>query len=108
MPFKDLYNSAAYNHPVSALPYRRCLFRGIEQIRQVASETTDTLNRMFMEVTDMQGSFNTVNTAVEVQASNRTQVLEALGTLQETTEQVRSGSDEIQKASVSIIRSLRT
>ncbi|MDR0721740.1 MAG: methyl-accepting chemotaxis protein [Treponema sp.] len=75
---------------------------GIEQIRQVASETTDTLNRMFMEVTDMQGSFNTVNTAVEAQASNGTQVLEALDTLQETTEQVRSGSDEIQKASVSI------
>ncbi|MHB9291557.1 putative methyl-accepting chemotaxis protein [Hollandina sp. SP2] len=75
---------------------------GIEQIRQVASETANTLTRMFMEVTDMQGSFNTVNTAVDAQASNGSQVLEALGTLQETTEQVRSGSDEIQKASVSI------
>jgi methyl-accepting chemotaxis protein len=75
---------------------------GIEQIRQVVLETTNTLNYMFTEVRDMQGSFHTVNKAVEVQASNGSQVLDALGTLQETTEQVRRGSDEIQKASALI------
>jgi methyl-accepting chemotaxis protein len=75
---------------------------GIERIRQVASETENTLKCMFIEVTDMQGFFTTVNTAVETQASNGSQVLEALDTLQDTTEQVRSGSSEIQKASASI------
>ncbi|MDR1868333.1 MAG: methyl-accepting chemotaxis protein [Treponema sp.] len=75
---------------------------GIEKIRRVSTETELTLNRMFTEVTDMQGSFNTVNTAVEIQASNGTQILEALSTLQETTEQVRSGSAEIQRSSASI------
>jgi methyl-accepting chemotaxis protein len=72
---------------------------GIENMRKVSNETVDTLGGMFTEVTDMQASFNTVNTAVEAQASNGAQVLRALTSLQETTEQVRIGSDEIQKES---------
>jgi methyl-accepting chemotaxis protein len=50
----------------------------------------------------MQTSLNTVNTAVEAQASNGSQVLSALTSLRETTDQVRTGSDEIQKESDSI------
>jgi methyl-accepting chemotaxis protein len=57
---------------------------------------------MFAEVTDMQASFNSVNTAVEAQVSNGAQVLNALTSLRETTDQVRTGSDEIQKESDSI------
>jgi methyl-accepting chemotaxis protein len=72
---------------------------GIEKMRQVSTGTVETLNGMFTEVTDMQASLNTVNTAVEAQASNGSQVLNALTSLRETTEQVRVGSDEIQKAS---------
>jgi methyl-accepting chemotaxis protein len=72
---------------------------GIEKMRQVSIETVNTLGSMFTEVTDMQTSFNSVNTAVEAQASNGAQVLKALSSLQETTEQVRTGSDEIQKES---------
>ncbi|MDR3191792.1 MAG: methyl-accepting chemotaxis protein [Treponema sp.] len=75
---------------------------GIEKIRQVSTETVDTLGSMFTEVTDMQASLNSVNTAVEAQASNGAQVLKALSGLQETTEQVRTGSDEIQKESDAI------
>jgi methyl-accepting chemotaxis protein len=59
---------------------------------------------MFTEVTDMQASFNSVTTAVEAQASNGAQVLKALSGLRETTEQVRTGSDEIQKESDLIYR----
>jgi methyl-accepting chemotaxis protein len=75
---------------------------GIENMRQVSTETVDTLSSMFTEVTDMQSSLNSVNAAVEAQASNGAQVLSALTSLQETTEQVRTGSDEIQKESDSI------
>jgi methyl-accepting chemotaxis protein len=75
---------------------------GIEKIRQVSSGTVDTLGSMFTEVTDMQASLNSVNTAVEAQASNGTQVLKALTSLRETTDQVRTGSDEIQKESDAI------
>jgi uncharacterized phage infection (PIP) family protein YhgE len=57
---------------------------------------------MFTEVTAMQTSLNSVNAAVEAQASNGTQVLNALTSLRETTEQVPSGSDEIQKESAAI------
>jgi methyl-accepting chemotaxis protein len=72
---------------------------GIEKMRQVSTETVDTLGGMFTEVNDMQASFNSVNAAVEAQASNGAQVLNALTSLRETTEQVRTGSDEIQKES---------
>jgi methyl-accepting chemotaxis protein len=75
---------------------------GIEKIRQVSAETVETLGSMFTEVTDMQASFNSVNSAVEAQVSNGAQVLKALTGLRETTEQVRTGSDEIQKESDSI------
>ncbi|MDR0585791.1 MAG: methyl-accepting chemotaxis protein [Treponema sp.] len=72
---------------------------GIEKMRQVSIETVNTLGSMFTEVTDMQASFDSVTTAVEAQASNGAQVLKALSGLRETTEQVHTGSDEIQKES---------
>jgi methyl-accepting chemotaxis protein len=75
---------------------------GIEKMRRVSTETVNTLGGMFTEVNGMQASLNSVNTAVEAQASNGAQVLKALSSLRETTEQVRTGSDEIQKESDSI------
>jgi methyl-accepting chemotaxis protein len=75
---------------------------GIEKMRQVSAGTVETLGSMFAEVTDMQASLDTVNTAVEAQASNGAKVLNALTSLRETTDQVRTGSDEIQKESDAI------
>jgi methyl-accepting chemotaxis protein len=72
---------------------------GIEKIRQVSAQTVNTLESMFMEVTDMGSSFQTVNDAVEAQATNGAQILDALTILRETTDQVHKGSDEIQKRS---------
>jgi methyl-accepting chemotaxis protein len=72
---------------------------GIEKMRQVSAGTVETLGNMFTEVTAMQTSLNSVNTAVEAQASNGFQVLNALTSLRETSEQARTGSDEIQKES---------
>jgi methyl-accepting chemotaxis protein len=54
---------------------------GIEKIRQVSAETVDTMGNMFTEVTEMQSSFSNVMTAVDAQAANGKQVLDALGTL---------------------------
>jgi methyl-accepting chemotaxis protein len=75
---------------------------GIEKMRQVSTETVDTLGSMFAEVTDMQASLTSVNSAVEAQASNGSQVLDGLTGLRETTSQVSAGSDEIQKESDAI------
>jgi methyl-accepting chemotaxis protein len=72
---------------------------GIDRIRQVSTETVDTMGNMFTDVKDMQASFNTVNSAVEAQASNGKQILEALNALRTTTEQVRNGSEKIQQES---------
>jgi methyl-accepting chemotaxis protein len=75
---------------------------GIDKMRQVSTETVDTLGSVFAEVTDMQASLNSVNTAVEAQVSNGSQALAALTSLRETTHQVSAGSDEIQKESDAI------
>jgi methyl-accepting chemotaxis protein len=74
----------------------------IENMRHVSTETVETLGGMFTEVTDMQASFNSVNSAVEAQAANGVRVMDALTSLRETTEQVRTGSDKIQKESGAI------
>ncbi|MDR3337896.1 MAG: methyl-accepting chemotaxis protein [Treponema sp.] len=71
----------------------------IDRIREMSTETVNTMGDMFTDVRDMQSSFSTVNTAVEAQASNGRQILEALTALRDTTEQVRDGSENIQKAS---------
>ncbi|MDR3338400.1 MAG: methyl-accepting chemotaxis protein [Treponema sp.] len=72
---------------------------GIAAIRTVSDATVNTMQGMFTEVTDMQASFASVTSAVEAQAANGARILGALSALQETAQQVRSGSDEIQKES---------
>ncbi|MDR2662284.1 MAG: methyl-accepting chemotaxis protein [Treponema sp.] len=84
---------------------------GIEKMRQVSDGTVETLGSMFTEVTDMQASFTTVTEAVEAQASNGARVLGDLTGLRETAEQVRAGSDEIEKESAvihSVVENLKT
>ncbi|MDR3200698.1 MAG: methyl-accepting chemotaxis protein [Spirochaetales bacterium] len=75
---------------------------GIGKMRKVSEETVNTLNSMFTNVTDIQTSIQSVNTAVEAQASNGAQIMGALTTLREAADQVRSGSDKIQQESSSI------
>jgi methyl-accepting chemotaxis protein len=75
---------------------------GIEKMRQVSTETVATLGGMFANINAMQMSFNSVNAAVEAQASNGAKALDALSGLRETTDQVSAGSAEIQKESDSI------
>jgi methyl-accepting chemotaxis protein len=75
---------------------------GIDRIKLVSEETVNTMGNMFANVKDMQSSFNTVNTAVEAQASNGRQILESLDALSTTTEQVRNGSKKIQAESGTI------
>jgi uncharacterized coiled-coil DUF342 family protein len=81
---------------------------GIERIRKVSADTVETMGSMFTEITNMQSSFSSVNTAVEAQASNGNRILKALITLRETTDQVRTGSDEIQKESDSIYKTVES
>jgi hypothetical protein len=50
---------------------------GIDRIRQVSMKTVESMGNMVTGVINMQSSFNTVNTAVEAQASNGRQILEA-------------------------------
>jgi methyl-accepting chemotaxis protein len=72
---------------------------GIATIRGVSDTTVNTMQGMFDEVKDMQASFDSVTSAVEAQAANSARIMGALTALQETAQQVRSGSDEIQKES---------
>jgi methyl-accepting chemotaxis protein len=74
----------------------------IANIQKASNQTVDAMSAMFTEVTDMGSSFERVNTVVEAQAANSSQVLKALSTLKETTEQVKNGSGDIQKQSALI------
>jgi methyl-accepting chemotaxis protein len=76
---------------------------GIDRIRKMSSETVDTMGNMFAKIENMESLFVTVNTAVEAQASNGQDILDALNSLRTTTEQVHGSSDKIQKES-SVIR----
>ncbi|MDR2607972.1 MAG: methyl-accepting chemotaxis protein, partial [Treponema sp.] len=75
---------------------------GIGAMRKVSEDTVNTLSSMFTNVTDIQTSFTSVNTAVEAQASSGALIMDALNTLREAADQVRSGSDKIQQESGSI------
>jgi methyl-accepting chemotaxis protein len=71
----------------------------IANIQKVSAETVDTMGTMFAEIKDMESSFDTINIAVEAQSSNGTKILDALGNLKVSAEQVRNGSSEIQERS---------
>jgi methyl-accepting chemotaxis protein len=75
---------------------------GIGTMRKVSEDTVNTLSSMFTNVTDIQTSFTSVNTAVEAQASSGALIMDALNTLREAANQVRSGADKIQRESGSI------
>ena len=72
---------------------------GIAAIQEASAQTVEAMSGMFTEVTDMGASFDTVNHAVEAQAANGSQILSALTTLNETTELVRNGSNDMQNRS---------
>ncbi|MDR1986414.1 MAG: methyl-accepting chemotaxis protein [Treponema sp.] len=71
----------------------------IAHISQVSGETVQTMNALFTRIQAMEASFGIISTAVAVQASNGSKVLDALGNMQASTEQVRQGSAEIQERS---------
>jgi methyl-accepting chemotaxis protein len=75
---------------------------GIGTMRKVSEDTVNTLSSMFTNVTDIQTSFTSVNTAVEAQASSGALIMDVLNTLREAADQVRSGSDKIEQESGSI------
>jgi methyl-accepting chemotaxis protein len=76
--------------------------KGIERIRQVSVQTVDTMEAMFREVTDMEGSFNRVMRAVKTQADKGGRILTSLTTLRGTSNQVGTGSRMIKQESGSI------
>ncbi|MDR1325875.1 MAG: methyl-accepting chemotaxis protein [Treponema sp.] len=71
----------------------------IAHISQVSEETVQTMSAIFTKIHAMESSFGIISTAVGAQASNGAKVLDALGNLQASAEQVRKGSTDIQERS---------
>jgi methyl-accepting chemotaxis protein len=71
----------------------------IAGITEVSDETVGTMDHIFSGITTMGSSFTMVNNAVEEQASGGKEILTALQTLQETTAQVRDGTEAIHQES---------
>jgi methyl-accepting chemotaxis protein len=78
----------------------------IANIQKASVATVHTMGAMFTEINDMGASFDEVTQAVEAQAANGAQVLDALSALRDTVGQVREGSSEIQKRSGLILESV--
>ncbi|ULQ59190.1 methyl-accepting chemotaxis protein [Brucepastera parasyntrophica] len=95
---RKLAESSAEESTAIAVEITR-MQEGIENILEASKETTDTMTEMFNEVNNMSNSFAVVNNAIEEQAAGGTQILRALKTIQDMTEQVRDGSAEIHKGS---------
>jgi methyl-accepting chemotaxis protein len=77
----------------------------IAYISQISAETVQTMSVIFTKIHDMESSFSIISTTVDAQASNGAKVLDALGNLQASAEQVGKGSTDIQERS-SLIRTV--
>jgi methyl-accepting chemotaxis protein len=80
----------------------RKMEEAIVQMRQVSVETVEMMNTMFIKIGEMGDSFNTINSAIEAEAKNGVQILEALKTMREMIEEVKRGSGKIRQGSVVI------
>jgi methyl-accepting chemotaxis protein len=78
------------------------LEQAIEQIGTVSNETVGAMDTIFTEINSMDASFAVASNAVEEQAAGGSQILIALKTIQDMTEQVRDGAGMIQSQSGSI------
>ena len=82
--------------------------RSIESITEVTEETVRSMGMIFNEITTLDKAFAQVNHAVEEQSVGGAQILRALKSIQEETEKVRNGSQDIHKQSGSISSEMQT
>ncbi|MDR3284902.1 MAG: methyl-accepting chemotaxis protein [Treponema sp.] len=73
--------------------------KAIDAINKVSDETVETMDNIFKEISNMGSSFELVNHAVEEQSTGGAQILSALKNIQETTGQVRDGTNGIHEKS---------
>jgi methyl-accepting chemotaxis protein len=76
--------------------------QAIEQISAVSQATVAAMDTMFKEIQSMNASFGTVNQAVERQSTDGSEILEALKSIQDTSDKVQEGTGVIFKRSHSI------
>jgi len=68
---------------------------GITLMTSVSNKTMETMETIFAAIKNMGDAFSTVNNAVEEQAAGGSQILTALKSIQDATEQVRGGTRTI-------------
>ncbi|MDR1868330.1 MAG: methyl-accepting chemotaxis protein [Treponema sp.] len=73
--------------------------KAIGQITRVSAETADTMDCIFKEINTMNETFGNIHKTVEEQAAGGIQILEALKTIQDMTNQVREGTGAIHQGS---------
>ena len=78
------------------------LEQAIERIGGVSQETVAAMDTIFTGIKTLDGSFGTVNHAVDEQSADGGQILTALKTIQDMTGQVQAGSQRIRRQSGSI------
>ncbi|MDR2535297.1 MAG: methyl-accepting chemotaxis protein [Treponema sp.] len=81
--------------------------QAIKEISGVSKDTVNSMDTIFREIKSMDDSFSTVNHAVEEQSAGGAQILSALQTIQDMTEQVQDGTGVIFQRSREIQRELQ-
>ena len=80
----------------------------ITQITAVSADTVKSMGTMFTEIQALDQSFGVMNNAVEEQSAGGSQILTAMGALQEITGKVKEGTDNIHRQSGAIKKAAAT
>jgi methyl-accepting chemotaxis protein len=79
----------------------------ITQIRKVSDITVESMNNIFMKLSEMNASFSSIKGTIEMQAVNGGQILEALRKIRSMVDTVNKGSAAIQQNSVVIEKTVK-
>ena len=85
----------------------RNMAEAIAEIRKVSAVTVESMQHIFMKLSEMGASFASIKGTIEMQAVNGGRILDALGKIRGMADEVNRGSANIQQGSSAIDRTVR-
>jgi methyl-accepting chemotaxis protein len=76
-------------------------------IRKVSGNTVESMNHIFMKLSEMSASFASIKGTIEMQAVNGGRILDALKKIRSMADEVNSGSGSIQRGSTAIDQTIK-
>jgi methyl-accepting chemotaxis protein len=85
----------------------KSMTQAMTEIRQVSGRTVESMNNIFMKLSEMSSSFANIKDTIEMQAVNSGRVVEALERIRNMADEVNRDSGKIQRGSVIIDKSVK-